>query len=266
VADEVQIRFGADLGGAIAAVDQLKRAVSGVTEPVSRLKSAFAEAGTASTATLAAFRANLQRMVAEHSISLHQAIGYDIEYTAQRSAQERERLTSALANDAATLADRTSNHAELVGLSERYATRLAQGQRRIAEAARREADRIALPYRQAFDEIGAGWRAAVTGLVEGTLTFGGAALQVAQSVESGFIGMLQTTASRATAGPLGRTISRACSKAGLAPEKLGRAQPRAADGTMPPPAKASSPPRKSNSPKPTTARPTARRSSAGSPG
>ena len=26
----------------------------------------------------------------------------------------------------------------------------------MAEAARREADRIALPYRQAFDEIGAG--------------------------------------------------------------------------------------------------------------
>lgn len=216
MADDVQIRFGADLGGAIAAVDQLKRAVSGVAEPVARLRSAFAEAGAAGTATLVAFRANLQRMVAEHAISLRQAIGYDIEYAAQRSAQERERLTEALSSDAATLADRSSSYAELVALSGRYAAQLAQDQRRIAEAARREADRIALPYRQAFDDIGAGWRAAVTGLVEGTLTFRGAALQVAQSVERGFIGMLQTTASRAAAGPL----------AGL----LGQAPPAAGDG------------------------------------
>ena len=69
----------------------------------------------------------------------------------------------------------------------------------MAEAAHREADRLAFPYRRAFDGIGEGWRYAMIGLVEGTLSFRGAALEVAQSVERGFIRMLQTTASRAAA-------------------------------------------------------------------
>ena len=110
--------------------------------------------------------------------------------------------------------EKASAYAELVGLSERYAAEVAQDQRRMAEAARREADRIALPYRQAFDEIGVGWRYAMTGLVEGTLSFRGAALEVAQSVERGFIRMLQTTASRAAAGPLASLLGQPAPAAG----------------------------------------------------
>lgn len=218
MAEDFQFRIGGDIGRAISAVDNLKRAVSGAAEPVARLQSAFVETGAmaqqSGAATLAAFRANLQRMVAEHAISLRQAIGFDIEYTAQRSAEERARLTTSLASDAASLGERAASYADLVALSDRYAAQLAQDQRRIAEAARREADRIALPYRQAFDDIGAGWRSAVTGLVEGTLTFRGAALQVAQSVQRGFIGMLQTTASRAAAGPLASLLGLAAPAAG----------------------------------------------------
>jgi hypothetical protein len=218
VPDDVQIRFGADIGAALSAIDTLKRAVTGAAEPVARLKTAFAEAGVAaqqsSTAALSSYRADLQRMVAEHALSLQQAIGFDIEYTARRSAEERARLTETLSNDAAGLAERAANYAELVALSSRYAAQLAQDQRRIAEVARREADRIALPYRQAFDDIGFGWRSAVTGLVEGTLTFQGAALRVAQSVERGFIGIAQTTLSRAAAGPLASLLGQAAPAAG----------------------------------------------------
>lgn len=218
MAEDFQFRIGGDIGRAISAVDNLKRAVSGAAEPVARLKSAFVETGAmaqqSGAATLAAFRANLQRMVAEHAISLRQAVGFDIEYTAQRSAEERARLTTSLASDAASLGERAASYADLVALSDRYAAQLAHDQRRIAEAARHEADRIALPYRQAFDDIGAGWRSAVTGLVEGTLTFRGAALQVAQSVQRGFIGMLQTTASRAAAGPLASLLGLAAPAAG----------------------------------------------------
>lgn len=207
-----------DIGGAITAVESLKQAISAAAEPVSRLKQAFSEASAAvqrsSAASAATYRADLQRMVAEHEISLQQAIGLEIDYTGRRSAEERARLTSALANDAAGLGEKASAYAELVGLSDRYAAEVAQDQRRMAEAARREADRIALPYRHAFDEIGDGWRHAVTGLVEGTLSFRGAALEVAQSVERGFIRMLQTTASRAAAGPLASLLGQAAPAAG----------------------------------------------------
>src|SRR5215207_155305 len=218
MADDFQIRIGSDIGRAVAAVDTLKRAVAGAAEPVARLKSAYVDAGAAaqhsSAAALAAFRANMRQLVAEHAVSLRQAIGYDIEYTAQRSAEERARLTNTLAGETATAAERAASYAELVALSDRYATQLAQDQRRLAEAARREADRIALPYRHAFDDIGAGWRSAVTGLVEGTATFRGAALQVAQSVERGFISMAQTTLSRAAAGPLASLLGLAAPAAG----------------------------------------------------
>src|SRR5205085_8833173 len=106
------------------------------------------------------------------------------------------------------------SYAQLVQLSASYHTQLAQDQRRFAEAAAREAEQLARPYRQAFDEIGAGWRSAVVGLVEGTLNFQGAALRVAQSVERGFIAMAQTTLSRAAAGPLAALLGVAAPAAG----------------------------------------------------
>jgi hypothetical protein len=207
-----------DIGGAITAVESLREAIGAAAEPVLRLKQAFLEAGStvqrSSAASAATYRADLRRMVAEHEISLREAIGLEIDYTARRGDQEQARLTNALTSDTVSLGAKQSAYAELVGISERSAAEIAQDQQRMAEAARREADRIALPYRQAFDEIGDGWRHAVTGLVEGTLSFRGAALEVAQSVERGFISMLQTTASRAAAGPLASLLGQPAPAAG----------------------------------------------------
>jgi len=127
VADEVQIKFGADLSDAIGAVDALKAALGGAIGPVTQLKIAFADAGA---------------------------------------------------------------------------------------VAQREAERMARPYQRAFDQIGAGWRSAVVGLVEGTMTWRSAALRVTQSVERGFITMAQTTLSRAAAGPLASLLGLAAPAAG----------------------------------------------------
>lgn len=69
-------------------------------------------------------------------------------------------------------------------------------------AASAPAARLARTYRQAFDQIGAGWRSAVVGLVEGTTNFQTAALRAAQSIERGFISLTETTLSHAAAGPL----------------------------------------------------------------
>ena len=75
-----------------------------------RLKQAFFEAGAAvqrsSAASAATYRADLHRMVAERELSLREAIGLEIDYTARRSAEERARLTNALANDAAGLGEK----------------------------------------------------------------------------------------------------------------------------------------------------------------
>src|SRR3954451_12094741 len=112
MADEVQVKIGADLGGALSSLNVVKQAALAAIEPVTRLKTAFAEAGAAAqrngAAALAAFRADMQAMVAQRQISLRQAIGFDIEYTAQRSAEERARLEEVLAADAGTVAERSA--------------------------------------------------------------------------------------------------------------------------------------------------------------
>jgi hypothetical protein len=206
VADEVQIKFGADIGGAVSALSTLKSAVAGAVAPVVQLKAAFAETETAiqhaGNAGLAIFKSEMQELVAARALSLRQALGFDIEYTARQSDEERARLEQVLANDAASLADKAQTFRQLIDLSNRYSVEVARDQARLAEAARHEADRLAQPYRQAFDEIGAGWRTAVKGLVEGTASFGVAATEILRSVERGIVDMLGATVSKLAAGPL----------------------------------------------------------------
>jgi hypothetical protein len=156
MADDVQVKFGVDTGGALAAVNALKQAIAGIAEPVQSLKAAFTGADTAirqsvaerqrtETASLAIFKANMQAMVAAREISQRQAIGFDIEYTAQLAGEEQRRLETALDADAATLADKMLLYQELADLSLRYTTQLADDQRKLAEAGR--ARRIGLPSR-----------------------------------------------------------------------------------------------------------------------
>src|SRR5262249_35465489 len=145
---------------------------------------------------------NMQAMVAAREISQRQAIGFDIEYTAQLAGEEQRRLETALDGDAETLVDKMQLYQELADLSLRYTARLADDQRKWAEAGRREADRFAQPFREAFDEIGTGLRAAAAGLLAGTETARTASVQVMRAVEGGVVGMITGAISKAGAGPL----------------------------------------------------------------
>jgi hypothetical protein len=207
-----------DVGSAITALATLRQAAAAAIDPVRSLTASFAQAAAAArqngAAALAAFRADMQAMVAEHAISRQQALGFDIAYTAQRSEEERAQLEAALAADSTSLAEKAATYADLVALSGRYQAQLAQDQKRLADTARQEADRFAQPYREAFDTIGAGWRSAVTGLLERTISFQTATLRAAQSVERGFIEMVQTTLSRAAAGPLASLLGQGAPAAG----------------------------------------------------
>ena len=218
MADEVQIKFGADIGGAVSALATLKQAVAGAVAPVTQLKAAFLETEAAiqhaGAAGLAVFKSEMQELVAAHAQSLRQALGFDIEYTAEHNAEQRARLEDVLAGDAATLAEKAQTYRELIELSTRYGSEIARDQARLAEAARREADRVAQPYRQAFDAIGAGWRSAVKGLIEGTESFGSAAGLVLRSVERGIVDMLGTTVSKMAAGPLAGLLGQSAPSAG----------------------------------------------------
>src|SRR5947207_11586938 len=131
----MQLKLAADLGGAVSALAQLKQAVTSITVPVAQLKDAFATAGAAiernSAAAAAAFKADLQSMVAEHALSLRQALALDAAYSAERSALDRADLERALGNDAQGLEQKASSYQELVALSQRYAAQSAEDQSRI---------------------------------------------------------------------------------------------------------------------------------------
>jgi trimeric autotransporter adhesin len=219
VADEVAIKFGADLSGALEAVATLKQALAGIAEPIPRLKTSFAELDAAmqpkaALAALAQFRAQMQQLVSERAISLRQALGFDIEYTAQLNDEERARLETVLAADAATVADKTRAFGQLADLSVRYSAEIARDQQKLADTAGREADRLARPFRQAFAEIGLGWQRAAEGLIEGTLSFRGAALEAARAVERGFVSMTETVISKAAAGPLASLLGASAPRVG----------------------------------------------------
>jgi hypothetical protein len=219
LADEVQIKIGADLSGALDAVAALKQALSGIAGPILRLKTSFAELDAAmqpkaALAALAQFRARMQELVSERAISLRDALGFDIEYTAQLDDEERARLEAVLTSDSATLAEKTRAFGQLADLSARYSAAVARDQQKLAEAAARDADRLARPFRQAFAEIGLGWQRAAIGLIEGTLDFRGAALEAARAVERGFVSMAETVVSKAAAGPLASLLGAPAARAG----------------------------------------------------
>jgi len=96
-------------------------------------------------AAVAAFRPTLQRLVAERAISLREAFGFDLEYTAQRAAEERAHFETVSRQRRGDPRREIRSYRELVELSARYEAELAQDQRRIAEAARRETDKMAQP-------------------------------------------------------------------------------------------------------------------------
>src|SRR5258707_3928653 len=167
LAAEVQIKFGADIGVAVSALATLKQAVAGAVAPVTQLKAAFLETEAAiqhaGAAGLAVFKSEMQELVAAHALSLRQALGFDIEYTAGHSAEQRARLEDVLAGDAATLAEKAQTYRELIELSTRYGSEIARDQARLAEAARRDVDPIEQPSCPAFAAIASGCRAPVKG-------------------------------------------------------------------------------------------------------
>ncbi len=152
------------------------------------------------------FRAGLQAKAAAHEISLQQALAFDLQYLQQLEARQRQHLEGELRSEEQSAENRYVLLEQLLDLSARYDARTHDNQRRLAEAARRESEKVAQPFRQAFAEIGNGARLGLIGLIEGTETFGSAAMRVARSVERGFVGMLESIASKAAARPLARML------------------------------------------------------------
>ncbi|HEY3909262.1 MAG TPA: hypothetical protein VGM07_05165 [Stellaceae bacterium] len=95
---------------------------------------AYSGQRSADQAYLAAFKASMAALVAQHKISKQQEIGFDIEYTAQLRDQLRAQLQAVIDNDNLTKADRQRAWQEMMTLSADYGAKIAEDQARSAEA------------------------------------------------------------------------------------------------------------------------------------
>lgn len=235
MADDVQIKFGADVDEALAAIDRLKEAIAGISEPISRNRAQFGSASadfaqsqqemvtaqqqasaeiqhlamTSAAAQqrldqtyLETFKRDMQILVDEKKITVQQALGFDIQYTAQLEAQERERLEAILSSDATTAADKLKTYQQLMQLDARYAAQVADDQKKIADDARAQADKMQRTYEQAFDQLGRSARSTFNQILTGQTTWQKGAVKLLQDFETFFLEEIETIAAKWAASGL----------------------------------------------------------------
>ncbi|MBV9858759.1 MAG: hypothetical protein JO038_01435 [Alphaproteobacteria bacterium] len=223
MADDVQVKFGADIADAIAAIAQLKDAITSITAPVAQVKAAYAQIGDAQTeaaatayqeamsnaaalqqidaANLAAFKNNMRSLVDEKQITTQQALGFDLAYSAQLNDGERRRLQSIIDADTTTVDERRRTTDQLVQLDAQYAAEAAEAQRRIADQAELQAQRVQRAYEQAFDRLGSSLQHSFNDILTGQLTWQKGAVKLVQDFETFFLDQIETmTAKWAASG------------------------------------------------------------------
>jgi hypothetical protein len=239
VADNVQITFSVDASDALGEINQLKTAIAGLNAPLLAMAAVSMDAaqrqqqaieqGTRAalenaramqqidSQSVAAFKSSMQVMVAQKQLSLQQALGYDIEYTAQVTDQERQRLEAVFANDQAALKDRMAALQLMTELDARYAAQASAEYSRAAEAARAAADRITRSYEAAFDRIGGSVTRTFNDMLTGQTAWAKGVTQMIQEVETFFLDEIETMAARwaasGLAGLAGGAVSTAVSGA-----------------------------------------------------
>ena len=211
MADDVRIRFGADVSAAEAAMDALGAAIGNVSSSLDLL----------SQSALRRFRSAMQTMVDIKQISTQQALGFDIQYTAQLYDQLSDRLEAIVRTDGASLEEKQGVMAALMQLEAQYGETAAADQQKLADAARREADRIGRAYEQAFDRLGSGVQRTFNEMLTGQTTWAKGSARLMQEVETFFLDQIETMAAKWAASGLAGLAGGAVSSAVTAAQAAG---------------------------------------------
>jgi len=211
MADDVRIRFGADVSAAEAAMDALGAAIGNVSSSLDLL----------SQSALRRFRSAMQTMVDIKQISTQQALGFDIQYTAQLYDQLGDRLEAIVRTDGASLEEKQGVMAALMQLEAQYGETAAADQQKLADAARREADRIGRAYEQAFDRLGSGVQRTFNEMLTGQTTWAKGSARLMQEVETFFLDQIETMAAKWAASGLAGLAGGAVSSAVTAAQAAG---------------------------------------------
>src|SRR5215469_6645842 len=101
--ERVEITIGANIGDAVDALGVLRSRFHELTHTALQTAQKMQQADAA---YLAVFKNNMQILVDSNQLSLQQALGFDIDYTAQLFGQEQARLQAIRDNDQVAVADR----------------------------------------------------------------------------------------------------------------------------------------------------------------
>ncbi|MFZ2004899.1 MAG: hypothetical protein WAV02_07415, partial [Stellaceae bacterium] len=176
MADTVQITIAADTSEANASIAGFGGQLAELRAPLLALGTASVQAAQAQqdaveqmvqqalqatramqqvdASYVAAFKNDMQVMVDSKQLTLQQALGFDIEYSAQVFEQEQARLAAIRDSDDASVADRQRATEMMQEADARYVEQASEAYRQLADGARRQADRIAQSYEAAFTRVG----------------------------------------------------------------------------------------------------------------
>src|ERR1700722_14136371 len=209
MADTVEINVSVNADDAIGPINELKSAIAGVSAPLAAMQDASAQAAQAQQqwadaslhATLQATRAmeqadasyvavfknGMQVLVASKQLTLQQALGYDIDYSAQVIGQEQERLAAIRDSDQASVEDRKAAIAMMQELDARYIAQASAEYRQMADAARSQADRVGRSYEGAFNPGRTSRQRTFNEILTGQTTWAQGMTRMVQEVETFFL-------------------------------------------------------------------------------
>jgi hypothetical protein len=246
MADTVQITLGVQAGDSLVQIAGVKDGLAALKAPIVAIQDASAQASQlqqrmtqdmlqqALQAAHAmqqlqgsyteAFKNGMQVLVDSKQLSLQQALGFDIDYTAQIFAQEQERLEAIRDSDQAAAGDRRAAVAEMQQVEAQYVAQVSGDYRRLADTARGQADQVARAYEQAFDRVGGSVQRTFNEILTGQTTWAKGMTRMVQEVESFFLEEVETMAAKWAASGLASLAGGAVSSA------VGSAQATGAGG------------------------------------
>jgi hypothetical protein len=224
VADTVQINFSVDASGAMDGITLLRSGVAGVGTALAAMGTASVDAARLQQQALgqttrdaldaarvmrqidsdylAAFKNSMQVMVDQKQLTLRQALGFDIEYTAQLHDQEAQRLAAVFDSDQATGEERRRALTQLTELDARYAAQSSADFRRAADEARAQAERVARSYEEAFDRVGSSVQRTFNEILTRQTTWAKGVTRMIQEVETFFLDEVEKMAAKWAASGL----------------------------------------------------------------
>lgn len=192
MADELQIKFTADAEPAIRSVAELRDALQMLAPAMSEF----------SSASLRVFRDQMQMLVDMKEMTTQQALGFDIQYTAQLRDQETQRLQASVASDAATIEEKTKVLDDLAQLDTQYTVAVIDDQRRIADQAKTQAQAVQRAYEAAFDRLGGSVQRTFNDILTRQTTWAKGSMALTREVEGFFLTEIENMAAKWAASGL----------------------------------------------------------------